>query len=281
MAEGWLRYPQPMERPTAIIGAALGGDSFEDLIAQAEATGAQAIQIFLGDPQSWSAPAGYPAQELRAAMEGAGLTLYIHAPYVINVATSNNKVRIPSRKLLGYTMKVADAAGAAGVVVHGGHVVEGDEPALGYANWAKALTEVSALNLSTPLLIENTAGGERAMARHLNSIAELWKVIAEFDVGFCLDTCHAHAGGLNLETLVADIMSITGRIDLVHANGSRDEAGSGRDRHANFGQGLLPGEVVARILHESGAPAIIETPGSNEDQAKDISFLKNVLAGIA
>ncbi len=270
-----------MERPTAIIGAALGGDSFEDLIAQAEATGAQAIQIFLGDPQSWSAPTGYPAQELRAAMEGAGLTLYIHAPYVINVATSNNKVRIPSRKLLGYTMKVADAAGAAGVVVHGGHVVEGDEPALGYANWAKALTEVSALNLSTSLLIENTAGGERAMARHLNSIAELWKVIAEFDAGFCLDTCHAHAGGLNMETLVADIMSITGRIDLVHANGSRDEAGSGRDRHANFGDGLLPGEVVARILHESGSPAIIETPGSNEDQAKDIAFLNNILASMA
>jgi deoxyribonuclease-4 len=84
-----------------------------------------------------------------------------------------------------------------------------------------------------------------------------------------------------METLVADIMSITGRIDLVHANGSRDEAGSGRDRHANFGDGLLPGEVVARILHESGSPAIIETPGSNEDQAKDIAFLNNVLASMA
>jgi deoxyribonuclease-4 len=265
----------------AIIGAALGSESFPDLIAQAKATGAQAVQIFLGDPQSWSAPTGFPAEELKEAMAGAGLALYIHAPYVINVATSNNKVRIPSRKLLGYTMKVAAAAGAAGVVVHGGHVVEGDDPALGYANWAKALTEVNALNLSTPLLIENTAGGERAMARHLNSIAELWKVIAEFNAGFCLDTCHAHAGGLNMESVVADILAITGRIDLVHANGSRDEAGSGRDRHANFGEGLLPGEVVARILHESGAPAIIETPGSNDVQAKDIEFLRNVLVGMA
>jgi deoxyribonuclease-4 len=84
-----------------------------------------------------------------------------------------------------------------------------------------------------------------------------------------------------MESVVADILAITGRIDLVHANGSRDEAGSGRDRHANFGDGLLPGEVVARILHESGAPSIIETPGSNEDQARDIQFLRSALVGLS
>ena len=59
------------------------------------------------------------------------------------------------------------------------------------------------------------------------------------DVGFCLDTCHAHAGGIELATAVEQVRAITGRIDLVHANDSRDAFDSGADRHANFGDGQL------------------------------------------
>ena len=77
----------------------------------------------------------------------------------------------------------------------------------------------------------------------------MWDAISgteQFDqVGFCLDTCHAHAGGNPLETIVEDVLAITGRIDLVHCNDSRDEFDSGADRHANFGAGKIDPDLLA------------------------------------
>ena len=74
-----------------------------------------------------------------------------------------------------------------------------------------------------------------------NASSELWDAVGQAKggdtVGFCLDTCHAHAGGEELVGLVDRVKPITGRIDLVHANDSRDAFDSGADRHANFGDG--------------------------------------------
>ena len=78
-----------------------------------------------------------------------------------------------------------------------------------------------------PVYLENTAGGDHAMARHFDTIARLWDHIGDTGIGFCLDTCHAWAAGEALIDAVERIKGITGRIDLVHCNDSRDAAGSG------------------------------------------------------
>ena len=75
------------------------------------------------------------------------------------------------------------------------------------------------------------------MTRELDMIARLWDQVGEFGAGFCLDTCHAYAAGWDLGEAVARVKAITGRIDLVHLNNSRDEFGSTRDRHANVKSG--------------------------------------------
>ena len=74
----------------------------EDPLAEAAACGAQVAQFFLGDPQGWKGPVipGGDPGAVRDAYARAGVDVYIHAPYVINVATTNNRIRIPSRKLL-------------------------------------------------------------------------------------------------------------------------------------------------------------------------------------
>ena len=206
------------------------------------------MQFFLGDPQGYKGPeiryAG-GAAGLRADAEAAGIDLYVHAPYIVNVATTNNRIRIPSRKLLQQHMDAAAEIGAKGLIVHGGHVNKDDDPAKGFDNWRKA---IEATDLKIPLLIENTAGGDNAMARHLDRIAGVWDAISQAEgaeqVGFCLDTCHAWAGGIELPTAVEKVRAITGRIDLVHANDSRDAFDSGADRHANFGNGQLDARRV-------------------------------------
>ena len=249
-----------------------------DPVAEAAARGATLAQFFLGDPQARKGPeiryAG-GAAALKAAAEQAGIKLYVHAPYVLNVATTNNRIRIPSRKFLQQYLDAAAEVGAAGVIVHGGHVLKDDDPAIGFDNWRKCIER---LEMPVQLLIENTAGGDNAMARRLERIARLWDAIGQAKdgdtVGFCLDTCHAHAGGEELVGLVDRVMAITGRIDLVHANDSRDSFDSGADRHANFGEGEVGTEALAEVVRTASVPVVVETPGGREGQGADIAWLK-------
>ncbi|WP_210439317.1 deoxyribonuclease IV [Nocardioides xinjiangensis] len=253
----------------------------EDPVGEAVARDTSLVQFFLGDPQGYKGPEvrfDGGAAALRAAAEDAGVDLYVHAPYVVNVATTNNRIRIPSRKLLQQHMVAAAEIGAKGLIVHGGHVNKADDPAVGFDNWRKA---IEATDILVPLLIENTAGGENAMARHLDRIAGVWDAISSADgaerVGFCLDTCHAWAGGIDLGDAVEKVRGITGRIDLVHANDSRDDFGSGADRHANFGRGRLPADEFAAVVREAGAPVICETPGGAADHLADFAWLRERL----
>jgi deoxyribonuclease IV len=255
-----------------------------DPLAEATAIGADAAQFFLGDPQGWKGPVipgGDPAA-IRDAYAAADVDIYIHAPYVINVATSNNRIRIPSRKLLDQQLKAAASIGAKGLIVHGGLVNAGVDPADGLENWRKA---VERIERPLPMLIENTAGGDGAMARSLDAIGRLWEAVAgaaaaaDGDVGFCLDTCHANSAGIELADVVDRIKAITGRIDLVHCNNSRDEFGSGRDRHANITSGTIDPALLLGVVRAAGAPVICETPDEDGSLAADVSWLKRHLRG--
>ena len=252
-----------------------------DPIAEAKARNAPLVQFFLGDPQGYKGPefayAG-GAEALKADAEAAGVDLYVHAPYIVNVATTNNRIRIPSRKLLQQHVDAAAAIGAKGLIVHGGHVNKADDPEKGFDNWRKA---IEATDLKLPLLIENTAGGENAMTRYLDRIGRVWEAISGCEqadlVGFCLDTCHAHAGGNALETVVDDVRRITGRIDLVHCNDSRDEFDSGADRHANFGAGRIDPDLLAGVVRSADAPVVCETPGGAAEHQADFAWLRERL----
>jgi deoxyribonuclease-4 len=247
----------------------------EDPITAARARDAQVVQFFLADPQGWSEP---DERSDTAALVACDLDLFVHAPYRINVATLNNRIRIPSRKLLLSYATAAAAIGAAGLIVHGGHVEKGDDVATGVDNWRKTFAYAEKEGgFPLPILIENTAGGDNACARRLDALARLWDAVGEFDAGFCLDTCHAHAGGEDLLGIVDRVKAITGRIDLIHANDSRDGFDSRRDRHDNIGHGQIDPELIVAVIRAAGAPAVVETPGGAEGQAADIAFLRERL----
>ena len=257
----------------------------DDPLAEAVACDARLAQFFLGDPQGWKGPVipgGDPAA-IKEAFAAADVDIYIHAPYVINVATSNNRIRIPSRKLLDQQLKAAASVGAKALIVHGGYVTAGVAAEDGLENWRKA---VERIERPLPMLIENTAGGDGAMARSLDAIGRLWDAVTDAagddaaSVGFCLDTCHANSAGIDLADAVDRIKAITGRIDLVHCNNSRDEFGSGRDRHANIGTGTIDPALLLGVVRAAGAPVICETPDENGGLAADVSWLKqNLPAG--
>ena len=163
----------------------------DDPLAAAEADGADVVQFFLGNPQSWKKPKPRDDAEV---LKASSMPLYVHAPYLINVASANNRVRIPSRKILQDTCDAASEINATAVIVHGGHADDNDMEA-GFERWVKALEY---LETDVPVYLENTAGGDHAMARHFDTIARLWDHIGDNGIGFCLDTCHAWAAGEEL-----------------------------------------------------------------------------------
>ena len=252
-----------------------------DPLGQAAALGVSVCQFTLSEPSGWGRPVvAHPggADGLRAAAAAAGVTMYIHAPYVLNLASTNNRIRIPSRQLLQKTLDAAAAIGAAGVIVHGGHVLASDDREIGFANWRKAVDD---LRIEAPILIENTAGGSNAMARTLDRLGLLWDAISGSHnadrVGLCLDTCHAHAAGLELAGLTGRVRAITGRIDLVHLNDSRDAPGSGADRHANLGQGQCDPDGLLDVARTADAPLVLETPGDLDARRADLAWLRERL----
>jgi deoxyribonuclease-4 len=253
-------------KSTMKIGAHL---KMEDPLAMAEATGSEVVQIFLSDPQGWKKPAPRDDAE---ALKRSSVPVIVHAPYIVNLASANNKIRIPSRKVLQQTMDGAAAIGATAVVVHGGHVDADDSVEAGVERWVKGL---QSLETDVPLYLENTAGGDHAMARHFETIARLWDAIGSTGIGFCLDTCHAFAAGEELALAVEQILAITGRIDLVHCNDSKDPHGSGRDRHEHLGSGTIDPTILVEVVRTADAPVICETP--MDGVKDDIAFLRDNL----
>lgn len=253
-----------------LIGAHVpNGDPLEE----AAGRDAQVAQIFLSNPKGWKVPATrHDADALRAAE----VPVYVHAPYLVNIASGNNRVRHPSRKMLQETCDAAANIGAAAVVVHGGYCEPDEDPEHGITRWWKALDE---LETTVPLLIENTAGGDNAVCRRFDRLSDLWDMITDMDmpVGFCLDTCHAHAAGEPLDGIIERVVDVVGRIDLVHVNDSRDQPGSGRDRHANLGRGHIDPQLLVDVVRAADAPAVVETPGGAAAQAADISWLRERL----
>jgi deoxyribonuclease-4 len=255
----------------AIVGAHV---SPRRPLAAAEAIGADCAQIFLSDPQGWKKP---PPRKDTAELRDSPMPLYIHAPYLINVCSPRNNVRYGSRKILQQTCDAAADIDAAAVIVHGGHAEDGIGNGVG--RWVRSL---EMLESRVPVYIENTAGGDNAVARRFDALAQLWEAIAEshgdVELGFCFDTCHAWAAGEELSGAVERVLAIVGTIDLLHVNDSRDPAGTGADRHANLGKGEIGADVLREMIKAAGPPVIVETPGGPKQMREDVQFVRDALA---
>ena len=254
-----------------MVGAHVGP---ERPLQTAAEIGADCVQIFLSDPQGWEKP---PPRDDADELRASPMPVYVHAPYLINVCSPRNNTRYGSRKILQQTCDAAGAIGAAGVIVHAGHAEDG--VAEGVGRWLRTL---EMLKSEVPVLIENTAGGDNAVARRFDALAQLWDAIStkaktDVEIGFCFDTCHAHAAGEDLSDAVDRVRAIVGKIDLLHANDSRDPPGTGADRHANLGAGEIGADVLKSMIHAAGPPVVVETPGGLDGLRADVEVVRAAL----
>jgi deoxyribonuclease-4 len=253
----------------------------KDPLRTADELGIDIVQIHVSSPRTWQGPR---PRDDAAELAASGRVVAVHAPYLCNPASGDPTVRERSRVLLQQTCDAAAEVRAGGVVVHAGQAGVGGSLDAAVERW---IDLVDRLDTEVPLLIENTASGQASVGRHIAGIAGLFQALRSagttMRVGACLDTAHAFAA----DPAAADdpagwvqaFAAATGGIDLVHVNDSAAPAGSGRDRHANLGAGVMGLTRIAAMLGAAGAPAaVLETPGYDDERRRDLEILRYVVA---
>jgi deoxyribonuclease-4 len=264
-------------------GLATGG------LKYAAEIGAEAIQVFVANPRGWALPEGRPAEDAKL-LERTDVPVYVHAPYLVNFGSPSAETLAKSIATVRHSLVRGRAIGARGVVVHTGSAVS--------QTYDEAMTQVREHVLplleeipedGPDLLLEPMAGQGKMLCAKVQDLGPFFERLEHHPkLGVCLDTCHAFAAGHDLaapggvkdalDALVATVGE--GRLKLVHANDSKDDCGSAKDRHENIGAGRIGERPFADLFRHpavAGVPFIIETPGrAPEPHANDIATLKRL-----
>ncbi len=254
-------------------------------VERAQKRKCSSFQIFCGNPRGWAIRTRR-SEEIRAfslALNASGIsTVAVHACYLINPCSESRDISARSVERLGAEMAIASRLGVDYYVLHPGsskgalnrHTLERAAQAIVVS--ARRCSDTTG---AVPhILLENTAG-DYGPGGNFSTLGGLRDAIESMDrtvdIGFAIDTCHAHAAGYDLTdqraiTLMEkDIQAYLGAdsLKLIHANDSACNAGAGRDRHAHIGEGTIGIRGFLNFFSVSGfanRPIILETPFDGE-----------------
>jgi deoxyribonuclease IV len=259
-----------------LIGAHVStGGGLVNAHARGVEIGARAIQVFNQSPRMWR-PTRWKDDDVAAFLDlmddGPIEAVVIHAVYLVNCASKDSEIRKKSIASLIHSLRMGDAIGAIGVVLHPGSTV-GEPHREAMARVGEALREGLAESGRCPLLLEDTAGAGNTLGRSFEELGELIHLAgADERLGICLDSCHMLASGFDVRTadglaeVIDTCVKVVGleRLRCLHVNDSQTPLGSNRDRHAPLGDGELGSRGCAAFLSEprfEGLPALFEGPG--------------------
>ncbi len=259
-----------------------------------DAAGSETLQVYVSNSRGWALPPGDPKQDtlFRDGCGERGLPAYIHASLLVNLGSPTSLTVERSVAVLTHALERGKAIGATAVVFHAGSAVDPahHDKALHqlHENLLPLLDTAAARGLPQ-LLVEPSAGGGRSLASKVPDLAAYLDAVENHPgLGVCFDTCHAWAAGHDLATpggmtaTLDALLATVGpdRLRLIHANDSKDDCGSLRDRHETIGQGRLGTAPFAELLAHpatAGIPVIVETPTEeHEGHAADIALLKSL-----
>ena len=262
--------------------------SLDLAIDRAVDIGASCIQLFGSAPQQWQSVI-YPLEQIgefnRKREEARIAPVFLHAIYLINLASENHFILGSSIASLVQYLKLGKLIGAEGVIFHvGSHRGKGFKSAAGQV--AEAISQILAQTEgSGKLIIENSAGAGGIIGSNFAEIGFLVKAVSSPRLAVCLDTAHAFESGYDLRTksgLDKMLKEFDKQIGLeklvaIHANDSKTPLGSNRDRHENIGEGYIGLKGFRLLTHDSrlaSLPFIIETPpGSDKDDMETLRSL--------
>lgn len=260
--------------------------------------GGNCLQIFSTSPRGWSF-ANVDKQEIKQfktkKLKLKINPIYFHASYLINLA-DKSRIGELSKNSLRHELKIASRLGIAGTIVHlGSFKKDLRKESLSYPGFdpygdltVKILEILADTPKDTLFIIENA--GNNKIGKKLDEIAVIVGQVDDPRVRVCLDICHLYSAGYDLSSekklddflLAFDTLIGLEKLELIHANDSKDPFDSGRDRHENIGRGTVPIETFGLLMthpQTKHLPFIIETPGFNDEgpDKKNLDILKNLL----
>jgi deoxyribonuclease IV len=247
--------------------------------------GCEVMQIFTRSPQGGKAPELTEEIVRSFKIQNSKFKIfntYVHTPYYINFASSNNRIRYGSKSVVRDELERASLIGAKYVMTHLGTAKD-----LGAKEALKKVVEMLQKTLggysgSAKLLLENSAGAGEIIGDDLGELGEIIKQTNGNIAGICLDTQHSFASGYdwrNFDVTLKKIDKEIGldKIKLIHANDSQSDCGSNKDRHEHIGKGKIGREAFKNIVGfavKNDVDMILET---EHDRVKDdIGLLKKM-----
>lgn len=258
-------------------------------IDTARDVGAEAVQLFISNPRSWSGPRLETAEKFGAEWREGGIgPLFVHAPYLVNIASPNPEFHRKSEALCVQSVRACGVLDAGGFVVHAGAGGPG-EPAEALERAASVLRAAAAETpASTRLLVELMAATSGAVASTIAEAARLFEAVGDDRLGLVLDTCHLFVAGYALDepdgvgALFEELRThgMSSRLTLIHLNDAKQERGSRRDRHEVVGDGKIGLDGFAALLRQPEVrdlPLVVETPASGETRRAELVRIRSLV----
>ncbi|MEK7105069.1 MAG: deoxyribonuclease IV [Patescibacteria group bacterium] len=250
--------------------------------------GCEVIQIFSRPPQGWNAKpiTDVDAKAYRAAAKDNKIqATYIHAPYLINLASTNNRTRHGSVTMLKQELDRGTQIGAKAMMFHPGSAKDVGQDK-GVEMVIQGLNRImDGYKGTCQLLIEISAGAGAVMGDTFEEIAAFIDGAERGkEIGVCFDTQHAFASGYDLRTKAAvdDVFKkfdkTIGLKKLVasHCNDSMVEFNAHKDRHEHLGKGYIGLDGFKAIVAHpklKHIDLILETPW-DDALTDDMKYLK-------
>jgi deoxyribonuclease-4 len=234
-------------------------------------SGCDCFQCFLGSPLTYNVKklTDTEVSEAHKLLHERNMTMYVHAPYVINLANPEKAEvgRNSLQTLLNTNARISNTH--TGTVLHIGangtieHVAD----------------QLNSMTISSPLYLENCAGEGSKLGKNMEELQKLMEAIDSHRVGICIDTCHAHSAGM---TDMRESKSVVKLFDdlpedrpvMFHLNDSKVAYHAKVDRHMQIGAGTIWSDgldslkTFAELSQKCGRDIILETPSANLGEMK-------------
>ncbi|HLD28667.1 MAG TPA: deoxyribonuclease IV [Patescibacteria group bacterium] len=258
---------------------------------RAKETGCECFQFFSRPPQGGKAKpiTTELAKRFKDNMKQYGQAeCYIHTPYYINLASANSRIYHSSINIIREELERGSQLGVKYVMTHLGSAKDLGETK-GIAKTIKGIAEIlKGYQGETQFLIEMSAGAGAIIGDTFEEISNIVNStkLKTHNIGICFDTAHAFASDYDLRDAnsVQDtfkkfdkILGIK-QLKLIHANDSKVDLDSKKDRHEHIGQGkigLSGFKEIVRFAQKHTINMILETPKDGQD-LEDIRILKKM-----
>lgn len=242
--------------------------------------GCECFQFFSRPPQGGKAPALTTdiINKFKASCNKDKLESYIHAPYYINLASLNNRIKYGSIQVIREELARGNQLGVQYVLTHLGSAKDYPDRKKAILETIKSLKKILVdYHGRTEFLIENSAGSGEIIGADFKEIKKILLALKKFKVGVCLDVMHAFASNYEPGFLLDIFDKQIGLkyLKLIHANDAKSKLGSRVDRHEHIGLGNIGKEYFASWLQDKRLKKInfiLETP--SDKRSNDLTILK-------